>query len=897
MSSSLFDSESIDISGWIKKDRLEKTIEDTAKSDSPPRSSVQELLQPKEAPPSPPSPFFEQLEALMNAMVADQLKKPDDLLKLNSSRREGMGRFLTELSQTPEPLDPQLALRHFVRPDRSEAEQKALKQLFRQIALAQIAKAALLLSWRKRAGARLERADLKDLTASVERDLRSYVNLQTSTCQLIQQNFYSWYKLTPETQSFLWIILESVADPDCLKDWLLHRARILSAETLGERQRYGEGFYRNLWKSLEKHRLLSFRGEQRIGFSPTLRDGSLFEHAPPSIQWVGFESLSFELLFGEVRHFWKEPKNPPLWAKGSGLEMSMEQQGSLLLTHSGKLNILKQMDAISCAEVAIISEESSIRATGKGLASQALKRTVDQHSILKKIKQPNTTRGIYQACQTLDKLRQDGILVWAREEVLSEEAGKPALHFLLDHAKILMIADFSALHCKTPELERDLPKVIYVLRRENRLEERKSHRPLLLKAYGSLEGERDLETLFDRAFGLIHRPDQAFPAEPFQLHARVSPVDQREWEQHWFNPKDNEMVDQIEDLKRNSAPLGQFATIRTFNPSLQFSFDKREPHLFPESNMRADTGFYLWVEHSKNGNEIFTAPEDRLPGYLRNNHALFYIAPLKPEWNQPLQTLIRSSLARDWFDYSVERKKGAWLIKESDLKQVPVPKHLGEVLGKLARNEMVLPPHEEQILGMISTEPDSALKAIESLPHLKGHAFVHASQTLVQLEEHQNTLFSLISPDEQIRYSDFFRSVMTEKDLTGVHQHPLIRYNPTLTPHQAIQVVTSLKTPVSGILLGTAKGLTQTLYIQDQWLRDRCFEMIENLRREIPEPTWAEITQRIVLPRNPDQAQVMAGQILKAYSSEKLRRRELNHLISVCLAPRKESADKIGLLQ
>ncbi|NDG85787.1 MAG: hypothetical protein EBX52_12225 [Proteobacteria bacterium] len=575
----------------------------------------------------------------------------------------------------------------------------------------------------------------------------------------------------------------------------------------------------------------------------------------------------------------------------------MDQQASLPLTHCGKQNILRQMDSISCAEVAIIAEENLIRTQGGGLAAQALRRMVDQHTILKKIKQPATTRGIYQACQTLDKLRQDGILIWAREEVLSEDCGKPALHFLLNQSKILMIADLSALTSESAALQQDVPKVIYLLKKENRLEERKNHRPVLIKAFGSLSTERDLEILFDRLMQLVNRPDQIHPPEPFQLQARLSPMEQREWEQHWFNPNDDEMVDQIEDLKRNSSPLGQFATIRTLNPALQPVFDKHEPHLFPESNLRPDHGFYLWVEHSRNGNEIYTAPGEKLPSYLRNNHNLFYIAPLKPEWNQPLQTLVRSSLARDWFDYSVERKKGAWLIKESDLKQVPVPKHIGEVLSGISAGQVVFSAQETRILSLISTEPHAALRAVENHPRLKGHAFVHAAQTLAQLEEHQGALFSLISPDEQIRYPEFFQSVMTAQDLVPIHQHPMIRFNPTLPPHQALQAFTEVKAPSPGLLLGTSRGLTQMLYIQDPWLLERCVEAIDGLKREIPEPSWAELIQRVRLPKSPEQARGVASQILKAFATEKLRRKELNHLISVCLAPRKENSEKIGLLQ
>ena len=897
MSSSSMNPDSIDFSDWIKKDRLEKKIEDSKRQPQDQLIMEDLLFGRSEAPRPTGAPLADPFESILNSMVSDQLKRPEDLLKLNPSRREGLGRFLNQISKNPDPVDAKEALKQFVSAERTQTQHLALKQLFRQIALVQIAKALLLRSWSLHAGTSMDRNDLKDLTAAVERNLRPFINLQTSTCQLIQQNFYSWYKLTPEAQSNLWMLLDSITDLEAAKAWLLRRARALSAETLGERGRYGEGFYRNLWRSIEKHQLLSSRSGQVIGFSPTLRDGCLFEHSPKFIHWIGFEPISFELLFCEVRYLWKEPKSPPLWAKGTGLEMSMDQQASLPLTHCGKQNILRQMDAISCAEIAVIAEENLIRTQGGGLAAQALRKGVDQHVILRKIKQPATTRGIYQACQTLDKLRQDGILLWAREEVLSEECGKPALHFLLNQAKILMIADLSALTGETPALQQDIPKVIYLLKKENRLEERKNHRPILIKAFGSLSSERDLETLFDRLGQLLTRPDQVYPPEPFQLQTRVSPMEQREWEQHWFNPNDDDLVDQIEDLKRNSNPLGQFATIRTLNPALQPVFDKREPHLFPEAILRPDHGFFLWVEHSRNGNEIYTAPGEKLPAYLRNNHNLFYIAPLKPEWNQPLQTLVRSGLARDWFDYSVERKKGAWLIKESDLKQVPVPKHIGEVLQSITSGDLAFSAQETRILSLVSTEPHAALRAVENHPRLKGHAFVHASQTLAQLEEHQGALFSLISPDEQIRYPEFFQSVLTEQDLAPIHQHPLIRFNPTLPPHQAIQAVTPMKSPSPGLLLGTSKGLTQMLYIQDPWLLERAVEAIDSLKRDVPEPSWAELTRSILLPKSPEHARAMASRILKAFSTEKLRRKELNHLISVCLAPRKENSEKIGLLQ
>ena len=840
---------------------------------------------------------FAPLESFLHILVLEQLKKPEELLKLNPSRRESLARFLTELARMPEPLDSTDALKRFTRMDRSEAEHQALKQLFKQIGLVQIAKALLLKSWRSHSKTAFSKTDLKDLTGAVERDLRPFIHLQTSTCQLIQRNFYSWYKMSADAQDQLWQLLEGLGELDAAKLWLLSRASSLSAETLGERERYSHLFYQNLWKAIERHQIFQSRTENPIGFSPTLRNGCLMEDAPRNLEWVGFEPLSFELLFCEVRSLWKEPKSPSLWLKGSGLEMSMEHQTSLMLTHSGKQNVLKQMESISCCEVALIAEESLIRTQGRTLAAQSLRKQVDEHAILKKLKQPATTRGMYQACQALEKLRQGGLLIWAREELLTETSGKPALQFILNQAKILLIADLSAISTEVPDLKRDTPKVLYLLKKETHLEERKSHRPLMIKAYGSMSHPQDATILFDRLLALVQKPDQVFPAEPFQLQARVSPMDQREWEQHWFNPADDALVDQIEELKRNSTPLGQLAHIRTLHPSISPKDKNLEPNLFSESKLTADHGFYAWVESNKNGNEIFTASPDKLPEYMKASHSLYLIAPSRSEWTASLQSLVRSGLTRDWFNYSAERKKGAWLVKESDLKSIPVPKHLSEVLMQWPMDLSKLSAQDTKLLNSIGTDPALAVKTVENQPELKPYAFVIASQVLNELENHQGALFSLVSPDEEIQYQKLFKTVLSAEDLCPLHQHPLIRFTSTLSMHQSIQTISRLKFPTPGILLTTAKGLTQTLFIQDAWLRDRCFEMVQAVQSEIAEPTWGELVERVKIPKNPDQAQMIAMQILKAYGTEKLRKKELNHLISACLVSQKQNAEKMGLLQ
>jgi hypothetical protein len=909
---------SFDPTAWIEKKRLETTLEKTLPwsiTEKPLPSSVPTLTQSVlEVSNTPTNVDFKRLEDFWEHLVLEQLKKPEELLKLNPSRRESLGRFLAELSRLPEPELPQETLKNFVRMDRSVSEHEALKQLFRQIGFVQIAKALLLKSWSRStdgpAKQELTKNDLKDLTAGVEKGLRPFIHLQTSTCQLIQRNFYSWYKLDPNSQLELWDILQSLENLDETKDWLLRSSRQLSAETLGERERYSKCFYQNIWSAVQKHKLVDFKSSFHYGFSPTLRDGSLMEHAPSQVEWIGFEPLSFELLFCEIRYFWDSPKKTPLWLKGSGLEMSMEQQTSMLLTHSGKQNSIQQMDAISACEVAFIAEESLIRTQSRSLAAQALRKQVDEHTILKKLKQATTTRGTYQACQALEKLRQDGVLIWAREELLTEASGKPALQFILNQAKILLIADFTTLDCESENLKRDLPKALYILKKENNLEKRKGHRPQLIKVYGTLKSPDDVTLLFDRVVSLVQKPEQVFPLEPVQIQSRVSPMDQREWEQHWFNPTDDDLVDRIEDLKLNSVRLGQLAVIRALHTSAESLQKPGELSLFShaqkiEFEEKAAHGFYVWVENSRNGNEIFCSDSAQLPTYMKNGSSLFWVTPIQPKWQRPLQSLIRSQLTRDWFNYSVERKKGNWILRESDLQAIPVPRHINEILTQSDVYESALSDYPT-IVNLVATDPGQALQSIEQFQtsatsaeylKLKALAFVIAAESLHQTETHQGTLFSLISPEEQIILPRFVKTVLSEGDLAPLHQHPLVRFTASLSPHMAIQQISQVKFPSPGLLLTTSKGLSQQLYIQDTWLRELCHELMRELQEKVAEPTWDELCAHVRLPKNPTQAHSMSQQILRAFSTEKMKRKELNHLVGTCLLHVNASHPQVGLLQ
>jgi len=848
--------------------------------------------------------FEKQFNQFLDEVVLEQLQNAERLWSLNPSRRESLGKFLAELSKQPEPENAQDKLKEFIAHDRTPQAQEALKQLFKQIALAQLGKALLVKSWNPD---KFVRSDLKNLTSAIEKGMRTYVHLQTSSSQLIQRNFYSWYNLSPIHQDQLWNLMEQISHENSTlneaKDWLLAKSRKLSAETLGERDRYSKLFYQFLWKSIQEHQLIRPSGRNVFGFCPTLRDGSMMEQAPSHIEWIGFEPLSFELLFCEIRYLWNQPKSLPLWIKGSSLEMSMEHQAQLPLTHSGKQNILQQLEAISSCEIAIIAEETMIRTQSRTLAGQALRKQIDVHSVLKKVKQPQSTRGMYQACQSLEKLRQGGVLIWAREEALEESSGKPTLQFILNQAKILFIADLSSLQCNQDTIKRDLPKTLYVLQKECNIEERKGHRPLMIKTFGTVDSSQNIQLLFDRIFSLLKKPDQSFPHEPFQIRSRISPIEQREWEQHWFNPADDQMVDQIETLKRSSTPLGELAIVKIISwTDLQKNLTIETHH---QSSMTSPLKFYLWSELGDRGNEIFISEEANLPQASQKKGNLFVVYPQDSTWSIPLQSLIRSQLTRDWLDYSAERKKGGWALREIDIKSIPIPLHLYLHLKDISKDQPEKPisNFEQRLISLVPARPGEALTLMENNKNeaklLKAKVFVLAAQVLHQQKKEQATLFSLVRNDGQIQQQTLERIVLQESDLNKINQHPLIRFTPTLSDHQAITNVTQVAHPSPGILLATSKGLTQFLHIQDSWLRELVLEKISQLKIYQPEPTWKEICDDIKVPKNPEQTKLVTLQIVKAFHEEKMRKKELVHLLGACLMESAANSTpvKIGLLQ
>ncbi len=270
--------------------------------------------------------------------------------------------------------------------------------------------------------------------------------------------------------------------------------------------------------------------------------------------------------------------------------------------------------------------------------------------------------------------------------------------------------------------------------------------------------------------------------------------------------------------------------------------------------------------------------------------------------------MIRSQLTRDWLNYSAERKKGGWSLKEVDIKSIPVPKHISAHFKNLANTAMSEStkqnnPLEQRLTSLVPARPGEALTLMENnkaeAALLKAKIFVLAAEVLHQQKKEQATLFSMVRNDGQIHQQTLEKIVLQENDLCRIDQHPLIRFTPTLLENLAISSITSVQQPSPGILLATSKGLTQFLHIQDLWLRERVLEKITQVQTYLSEPTWKEICAEIKVPKNPAQTKLVTAQIIKAFHDEKMRKKELVHLLGACLIENTEhsSPAKIGLLQ
>src|SRR5262249_39514660 len=159
------------------------------------------------------------------------------------------------------------------------------------------------------------------------------VPLDREGWQLTRPNLYSWYNPSPVIQREIWMTLETTRlteDGPSLLSSLLGTARPHHPDRQ-EPQGYDPRFFKSLWDltaALAGNQLpmtgLLQRG--RAFFSPTLRDGSLVRTGPQSVDWIGMENSSFQLMVAELIQLFRGPGQPPLWAIGSGIEVYARDQ-------------------------------------------------------------------------------------------------------------------------------------------------------------------------------------------------------------------------------------------------------------------------------------------------------------------------------------------------------------------------------------------------------------------------------------------------------------------------------------------------------------------------------------------------------------------------------------------
>lgn len=834
----------------------------------------------------------------LDRVVAEHSQNPSELLKLNPSRKESLGRFLSELARQPEPADPVKALLSFIAPERTTVEHQAVVNLYRQIVVVHLAKVLLLRCWSERGLCPFSDADFRDPNAALDRMLRVHATLARPAWQITQKNFFSWYKPSAMREKELAHLLEHAGNltQEDVRDWILELAVATSASTLGERDRYTRTLYKSIWNAIESNKLLreipnlpGFQPGARFGYCPTLREGSVFQDAPQGLEWIGFESINFELIFAELRSLWNGPRPPLLWAKGSGLEMRSDGQGQLPW-NTGSVDIIDQIDGINSCDIAWIIEETIIKPQGRSLAAQALRRKVDEHPRLKKLKHLGTSRGMFQALQSLEKLRSGGIMIWVREELLTDESGKPILNELIQEAQILLIADLTALRSEDATVQRDLPKALYLFRREANIELRQSHRPVMVKAFGALHSEADVGLLFQRLFQLVQKPDVVFPPEPFSLNARVSPLIQVEWENRWMNPADDVWVDRIEHLKRNSESLANLCTIRLLKEKKKNASETNNTPMQPASG----NGFFVTITHSKNESELKTSSgqEDlTLPTDI--DAEIFWVAPMQAEWCAPLRRLMESNFTRDWLNYHAERRHGCWVIRELDLRSLPVPTELAQALRSGASPDHEPITAELDPLRFPTEHIQARLKALApEQPILRGYAFWKAAHALEFIEQQSKPLFSLLLPNDELDWHRLFEATLSPAQLTSLDRHPLIRIQGPLPDLASVTQITRIKTPGDGLLLTSEKSIYKQVLVFDPWLLQVIEDSLNRMLKKLGSITWKEALQNLLVPRDIPPAQEIATQVIQGVHAERLRMREIHHLLGASLNP-----VDVGLLQ
>lgn len=814
------------------------------------------------------------------------------LLALNPSRREMIVDHLDHLSETyyssQSPVDSRL--RQWIAGTKNQTQNKALKTYLEEVAILSLGQALVLKSWADRKMRKWSFSDLGRLNWALSSTLKPHIPMDREGWHITRPNLYSWYNPASEIQDSIWKVLEnydfSKEQPD-----FFHQL-IISLKKLGaehnEASGYDSRFYHAVWQNIESFGFTpdpeSILRQQKIVFSPTLRDGDLLRSGPSSLNWIGLESSPFHLMTAELVHLWIAPYKPPFWSIGTGLEVHASDQLQFQLGTPSQPSVLSRITEMEACDLAFILEESSVSAQSKTYSAKMLKKKCESIPHLKRFCSPGTTLGDLQACVALSKLRPGGFLAWARDEPLSLKDGQTFLNLLLDKLKLLVEWDFSelshSLPSSLPHPKPLYPKYFYLFKKEIDIESRLSHHPIKLSVHGQLRSHIEVNLILEDSFQASQKTIQ--PRGQWTFHHFKSPLSQRDWIERWPEPISQSVVQELERLKSNSLPLAHIATVRP-NQEAAISLDESWPST--QTDVRG-----LWISAELDSDENQrklavqsassrhkTKPKSQLGG------PIFFVAIPDEKWLPAISLYLSSSHINQWLECHAERKKNRWILNEQVIKSIPIPKALVTALEsptfpseewKLLSEETLYKPRVVK-----ESLEELSKKAVDQIRILQIHSlfFIKTSSFLHPLKMGEKRFLEIITSDGKIRWRELI-SALPRHECTTLSLHPRVRISGALPPHLPIDQITRVKTPLPGILFSTKSGFSLHLSIDHPSLLSMVWDQLDG----ITHPTWHELLQYLRLPRNIELAETTASEVLIAHEKQRLQIQELEELLACC---------------
>jgi hypothetical protein len=831
---------------------------------------------------------------------------PQRLLDLNPSRREAICHYLDFLAGSA-PIAPNAGRPALNATERlrtwidwrhlSPSHQRALAVFFEEVGLIQLAQAILLKAWSDRGIRKWKRDDLLDLNSALHLALRPQVPMDRDGWQVTRPNLYSWFKLPHELQESLWAEFSSWRILDEGPDLLIGLIES-TRQTWPERAR-ASGFDERLYTALWNHTPDSgspsiLTPRKRSGFSPTLRDGALVRSGPSQCSWFGYESNAFSLFIGELSLLWWGPSAPACWSVGSGLEVPLTSQLSLNIPTTGKPLVGQRIQEMEACDIAWVQEEAVIRGHHRSIEAQTFREAADSNPALKRLRTGGTSCGHLQACVSMTKLRPGGLLWWLRQEPLHASDGSEALQFLLDRGKLVAEWDFSGLTLGFPQNSPKpvLPRYLYLFERETDVQKKLDHHPRRVWIRGQLKSQIEIQPLLEESLKTLNfdseglsksvSEDSKAPKKSWQILVQQHPLPQREWADHWPETSENQELEEVQELKRHSQPLASFANIRRgiaiASPSAPASapWPARKP---------SPRGFVIRPHFDGKTRSLKTEGLPA-PGSIRSNASAlvqdtdcFTLFVADEALVAPLRFFLESELVRTWLDHKAARKNHRWVLKEQDLRILPIPERLLDEASPNPKSleasfALPLPGKWEKLAADLAIAPQKVREELQRLEtegrdhpldtsggktsiRIRSAVYVRASRVLQDLKAAQAQMAHFILPEGKILWKELI-GTLSPQDFVPISVHPLLTIRGQMPLQTPITHLSTVKAP-QGILMATEAGHQLGLEIPNRLLMEILWDQIQALDR----PTWSEIVEYVRAPRRLETLEARAADLLR----------------------------------